>query len=105
VVSKYKEGDVLEPTNFLTGFAQIYKVQDIPEERSGYYSNDNSVKELYEIYTDFGNTFTLTEKEIDNHYEVVGNESVYDRMLLWKDNVCKVVDDYEKGVVWETLRS
>ena len=95
-MSKYKEGDVLKPTSFLTGYSQIYKVQDVPEERSGYYSNDNSVKELYHGYTDFGNTFVFTEKEIEDHYEVVGNEPVYDRMLRWKKNVCRVVDDYEK---------
>ena len=104
-MSRYKEGNVLKPITFLTGFAQIYKVQDIPEERLGYYSNDNSVKELYHGYTDFGNVFTFTEKEIEDHYEVVGNECVYDRMLRWKENVCRVVDDYEKGVVWETLKS
>lgn len=98
-MSRYKEGDVLKPITYLTGYVQIYKVQDIPEERWGYYSNDNSVKELYHVYTDFGNTFTLTEKEIGDHYEVMGNEPVYDRMLLWKENVCKVVNDYEKGVV------
>lgn len=96
-MNKYKEGDILKPISFLTGFAQIYKVQYIPERRLGLYSIEGSVKELYHIYTDFGNTFILTEKEIADSYEVVGNEPVYDRMLIWKDNVCKVVDDYEKG--------
>ena len=91
-MNKYKEGDILKPISFLTGFAQIYKVQYIPEECS----NDGSVKELYHVYTDFGNTFVFTEKEIENGYEVLRNEPVYGRMLRWKENVCKVVNDYEK---------
>lgn len=99
-MSKYKKGDVLKPIGFHTGFAQIYKIQTIPEERLGYFSSDGSVKELYHIYTDFGNTFVFTGNEVSNNYEVLRNEFVYERMLRWKENVYKVVYDYEKEVVW-----
>lgn len=91
----YKIGDVLKPTDSITGYCQIYKVSDIPSRRLGLYSSDNSVTKLYHVYTDFGNTVVFIEKEISDHYEVVCNEDVYERMLRWRENVLRMVDEWE----------
>jgi hypothetical protein len=74
-MSRYKEGDILKPINSHTlqhtKHVKICKVQVIPVHRLEYYSEDNSVKEIYHVHTDCGHTFPLTQNEIDSRYEVV----------------------------------
>lgn len=88
----YKQGDILRPTQAHTGYCQIWSVQVIPEGRLAYYSEDGSVDKIYHVYTDFGNYFPLTGKEITSGYEVVGNECVRERVARWQEGVMRVVE-------------